>query len=73
MTTTSETNTLHYDFCLPDDLNNKLKKAVILLDQVRFKLAYEKEKFMEDFVNELNLGTKRITDAIRRLDQDPIV
>ena len=45
MTTTSETNMLHYDFCLPDDLNDKLKKAVILLDQVRFKLAYEKKVY----------------------------
>ena len=71
MTTTSETNLGHYDFALSDELNEKIQKAVILLDEVRFSIGYE--KYAEDFLNELNQGTKRITDAVRRLDQDPIV
>jgi hypothetical protein len=68
---TTETNIPNYDFALSDDLHEKLKKAVMLLDEVRFKIAGE--EYTEDFLNELNQGTKRITDAIRRLDQDPIV
>jgi predicted Zn-dependent protease len=68
---TTETNTPDYDFALSDNLNEKLKKAVMLLDEVRFKIAGE--EYTQDFLNELNQGTKRITDAIRRLDQDPIV
>ena len=73
MQATPETNTGYYDFCLSDDLNDKLQKAVMLLDQVRFKLAYDGEEFTQHFVNELNLATERITNAVRGLDQDPIV
>ena len=71
MTTTAETNLDSYDFALSDELNEKIQKAVILLDEVRFSIGYE--KYAEDFLNELNQGLKRITDAVRRLDQDPIV
>ena len=60
-----------YDFALSDDLNEKIKTVVTLLDEVRFKLA--DESCAENFLSELNQGTKRITDAVRRLDQDPIV
>jgi hypothetical protein len=62
---------LPYDFALSNILNEKLKKAVMLLDEVRFKISVE--VYTEDFLHELNQGTKRITSAIRRLDQDPIV
>jgi len=68
-----QTDAFEYDFALSDDMNEKLKKAVMLLDEVRSKLAQDGEEFTEDFVNELNQGTKRITDAVRRLEQDPIV
>ena len=73
MTTTPETDAIYYDFALSDELNEKLKTAVMLLDQVRFKLAYDGEKYTQEFVNELNQGTDKIAGAIRRLDQDPIV
>jgi hypothetical protein len=69
----SPISALDYDFCLTDDLNEKLQKAVMLLDEVRFKLAYDGEKIMQEFVNELNHGTQKITDTVRRLNQDPIV
>ena len=69
--TTTETNLDSYDFALSDELNEKIQKAVMLLDVVRFSVGYE--KYAEDFLNELNQGLKRITDAVRRLDQDPIV
>jgi len=73
MQTTPETNLFYYDFALSDELNEKLKQAVMLLDQVRFKLAYDGKDYTQDFVNELNQGTNRITNAIRGLDQEPIV
>ena len=73
MQTTPETNLDYYDFCLTDDLNEKLQKAVMLLDQVRFKIAYDREEFTQDFLNELNQATEKITSAVRRLDQEPIV
>ena len=71
MQTTQEKNC--YDFCLSDDLNDKLQKAVMLLDQVRFKLACDGKDYTRHFVNELNQATERITNAVRGLDQDPIV
>jgi len=67
------TKPLDYDFALSDDLNEKLKTAVTLLDEVRFKLANEGEGFTREFTDELTQGTKQIVEAIRRLDQDPIV
>ena len=59
-----------YDFCLSDELNEKLRAAVTLLDEVLLTLAQEREEFAQDFVHELNQGTKRIANAISRLEQD---
>ena len=73
MQTTPESNAGYYDFCLSDELNEKLQKAVMLLDQVRFKIAYDGEEYTRDFVNELNQATEKITNAVRGLDQEPIV
>jgi len=73
MKTTSEMDLYFYDFALSDDLNEKLRKAVVLLDEVRFKLASEEAEYMENFLNELNQGTTQIRDTIRGLDQDAIV
>jgi len=73
MKTKSEADLHFYDFALSDDLNEKLRKAVMLLDEVRFKLASEEADYMENFLNELNQGTTQIREAIRGLDQDAIV
>ena len=73
MQMTPETNLFYYDFALSDELNEKLKQAVMLLDQVRFKLAYDGKDYTQGFVNELNQATEKITNAIRGLDQEPIV
>ena len=73
MKTISEMDLHFYDFALSDDLNEKLRKAVMLLDEVRFKLASEEADYMENFLNELNQGTTQIREAIRGLDQDAIV
>jgi len=70
---TSEPNPSDYDFALSDKMNEKLKVAVMLLDEVRFKLARDGEKYTREFMNELTQGTKQITDAIHRLDQPPII
>ncbi len=73
MKTASDMDLHFYDFALSDDLNEKLRKAVMLLDEVRFKLASEEAEYMENFLKELDQGTRRIRDAIRGLDQDAIV
>ena len=70
---TSEPNPSDYDFALSDKMNEKLKVAVMLLDEVRFKLARDGEKYTREFMNELTQGTKQITDAIYRVDQPPII
>ncbi len=62
-----------YDFCLSDDLNEKLKTAINLLNEVDAELCEEKEDYLEDFLYELKQGTHRLVTAIRGLDQDPIV
>ncbi len=62
-----------YDFCLNDDLNEKLKQAVHLLDAVDIQLLAENQDYLEPFLHELRQGKLRIVKAIRGLDQDPIV
>ncbi len=62
-----------YDFCLNDELNEKLKKAIHLLDEVDIQLRATNEDYLEPFLYELRQGTRRITDAVRGLDQDPVV
>ncbi len=62
-----------YDFCLSDDLNEKLKTAICLLDEIDVELRATKEDYLEPFLYELKQGTHRLVTAIRGLDQDPIV
>lgn len=78
----STQNEFSYDFCLSGDLNEKLVTAVNLLDEVRKTLGKQifaddhdekNDGGLEDFVVEMSVRTLQIKQAIRGLDQDPIV
>ena len=63
---------LHFSIAARN-LDEKLKTAINLLNEVDAELCEEKEDYLEDFLYELKQGTHRLVTAIRGLDQDPIV
>ncbi len=82
MTDTFANEDYGYDFCLPEDLNEKLVKAVKLLDEVHkslgrhiFSDGYVETGFssIDDFIADLGSQIDRLKMVIRGLDQDPIV
>ncbi len=82
MTDTFENEGYAYDFCLPEDLNEKLAKAVKLLDEVHkslgrhiFSDGYVETGFssIDDFTADLGSQVNRLKMIVRGLDQDPIV